>query len=559
MIPALTVQQMRKCDRRAIADMGVPSLLLMERAGWGIAQLVNELIIAEQSLLGGKILLLCGPGNNGGDGLVVARHLVAQGVTVEAALFAPREKLSPDYAHNLRMAEHFGVPITMVESTTKCRSIFKNVTLVVDALFGTGGHAGLTGLYARASKIVADTALPVVAVDTPSGFSLEESSAGERAIVADFTVTLGLPKVGQLSPRFYEYSGELFWHELAYPPQAIEGQNPSAFVVEELDISQLLPKRELCAHKGDYGRLLIVAGSPGMVGAAVMAAEGALRCGAGLVKVAMPASLEAQARGLLMEAMTIPLPDEEGNFHPQAYKQLSEHLRWADVVAVGPGLGTSTGAEAMVTHLLSKRLPLVIDADGLNLLAELDEYRLPPNSVLTPHPGEMSRLIGASIDQIESKRRERAVELAQKSGAVVVLKGYGSIIAEPDGEAFINPTGGPALASGGSGDVLTGAIASFIGQGYPPLEAAVLGAYLHGLAGYVAGRELGEVSAIAGDVLDFLPEVISMMEEGDFYSCPPPLFGLGPRPIYGRATMDFMLDGELDYMNYLRRDPGKSP
>jgi len=290
-----------------------------------------------------------------------------------------------------------------------------------------------------------------------------------------------------------------------------------------------------------------------------MAAEGALRCGAGLVKVAMPASLEAQARGLLMEAMTIPLPDEEGNFHPEAYKQLSEHMRWADVVAVGPGLGISTGAQAMVTHLLSKRLPLVIDADGLNLLAELDEYRLPPNSVLTPHPGEMSRLTGASIDQIESKRRERAVELAQKSGAVVVLKGYGSIIADPDGETFINPTGGPALASGGSGDVLTGAIASFIGQGYPPLEAAVLGVYLHGLAGYVAGRELGEVSAIAGDVLDFLPEVISMMEEGDFYSFPPPLFGLGPRPIYGRATMDFMLDGELDYINYLRRDPGKSP
>jgi hydroxyethylthiazole kinase-like uncharacterized protein yjeF len=553
MIPLLTTQQMRDCDKGAIQKMGVPSLLLMERAGMGVAQLANELLAG--LVLGDDeyVLVLCGPGNNGGDGLVVARYLALSGRPVKVALFAGEDKLAPDSSHNLRMARNYSIDITFVETQAKCRAMLGGAALVVDALFGTGGKPGLSGLYAYLAKTLAERAIRVIAVDVPSGFSLEaEVGSGEgEAILADFTVTLGFPKVAQVSPRAYEYSGELFWQELSYPPKAVAEQNPSTFLIEGNDISSLLPPRELCAHKGDYGKVLIVAGSPGMVGAAVMVAQGALRCGSGLVKVALPAPLEAQARALLMEAMTIPLADDEGCFHPLAYKQLSEYLEWADVVAVGPGLGKSEGAKAILQHLLNRRLPLVIDADGLNLLADLGDYRLPPGSVLTPHPGEMARLTGRSVETLEASRRDSAAAFAGKVRAVVVLKGFGSVIANPQGEAFVNPTGGPALAKGGSGDVLTGAIASFVGQGYPAREAALLGAFLHGLAGYMVGRELGEYSGMAGDVLDFLPNAIKIMQNQEFYNWELPLAGWGPQPVYGRAMLDFLLDGELSYELYL--------
>jgi len=554
MIPLLTTQQMRNCDKGAIQEMGVPSLLLMERAGVGVAQLAGALL-ADLVLKDDEyVLVLCGPGNNGGDGLVTARQLALAGTPVRVALFTEQNQLTPDCSHNLRMAGLYSINIIVVDTPAKCRSILASAVLVVDALFGTGGKPGLSGLYARTAKALAEKAIPVIAVDLPSGFSLEATAGDGPAILADFTVTLGFPKVGQVSPRAYEYSGELFWQELSYPPQAVSKQKPSTFLLEGSDISSLLPQRELCAHKGEYGKVLIVAGSPGMVGAAVMAAQGALRSGSGLVKVALPAPLEAQARALLMEAMTIPLPDDQGHFHPLAHKQLAEHLEWADVVAVGPGLGKSEGAHSILQYLLNKRLPLVIDADGLNLLADLKDYRLPPGSVLTPHPGEMARLTGVSVEMLEARRRDSAVEFAGKTGAVVVLKGFGSVIADPQGEAFINPTGGPALASGGSGDVLTGSVASFVGQGYPAKESAVLGVFLHGLAGYMVGREMGEYSGIAGDVLDFLPNAIRIMQNEEFCRWALPLAGWGPQPVYGRAMLDFLLDGELNYGGYLPRD-----
>lgn len=266
MIPLLTTQQMRNCDKGAIQEMGVPSLLLMERAGVGVAQLAGSLL-ADLVLKDDEyVLVLCGPGNNGGDGLVTARHLALAGTPVRVALFAEENKLTPDCSHNLRMAKLHSLTVTLVDTRAKCRSILAGAALVVDALFGTGGKPGLSGLYAHTAKALAERTIPVIAVDVPSGFALEATTGAENAILADFTVTMGFPKVGQVSPRAYEYSGELFWQELSYPPQAVSKQKPASFLLEGSDISSLLPQRELCAHKGEYGKVLIVAGSPGMVG-----------------------------------------------------------------------------------------------------------------------------------------------------------------------------------------------------------------------------------------------------------------------------------------------------
>lgn len=501
----LNTVQMREADRRTIEDLGVPSIVLMENAG---RQVVDAMDAAFDDLATSRVAVLCGRGNNGGDGFVVARALAGRGIDVLVCLVGASETVKGDARTNLDILRRIGVPIVEAASEQAWEVHARDVLgrdVIVDALFGTGLTGPLSGL---ADTVVADLAEcrgHVVAVDLPSGLSADEPAPIGPAVSADLTVTLAAPKLPLVMPPGERLVGNLVVADIGIPPgviEELEGPYISRLTREEL--RPLVPPRPPHAHKGTFGHALIVSGSFGKTGAAYLSAMGALRSGAGLVTVATPASCVPIVAGLGAEYMTEALAEgRPGSVAANALDHLS--MLPHDAVAVGPGLGTGDDQRRLVIGLIERiATPLVLDADALNVLAgesgvlAAREGRV---TVVTPHPGEMARLLGTSAAAVQEHRLRVARDFASTHGVYVVLKGHRTLIATPTGRVFINPTGNPGMATGGSGDVLTGMLAAWLMQLDNPEHACQVSVYLHGAAGDLAAADIGEVAMTAGDIL----------------------------------------------------------
>ena len=504
----LNSTQMRDADRRTIEAIGIPSIELMENAG---REVVRAIDAAFERLASMRVAVLCGKGNNGGDGLVVSRLLLERGIDVRTWLAGRASDLKGDARANLDRLRSLGGGIVEVSSPEEWRLHRAQALasdLIVDALFGTGLNAPLAGLAETIVNDVNASGRPVVSIDLPSGLSADRYEPIGPAIKATLTVTLAAPKLPLVLPPADALAGRLTVANIGIPPEAIatvEGPWVELLTREKMR-GHVKPRAE-GSHKGDYGRVLIVAGSRGKTGAAALAAFAALRSGAGLVTVATPSSCLPIVAALGAEYMTEPLDESpDGTVAAGAADRILAID--ADVIAIGPGLGPSPSAKAVVHAVVERaRAPVVIDADGLNAFAG-DADRLKGRAeapiVVTPHPGEMARLTGLSIGAVQARRLDVARDFATSRHVHVVLKGHRTIVATPAGKAFINSTGNPGMATGGTGDVLTGTIAAWIAQLRDVEAAATLGVYLHGLAGDLAAVDCGEVGMIAGDVLSRL-------------------------------------------------------
>ncbi len=512
---AATAAQSRSIDRRAIEEIGIPSVVLMENAGLAVVAVVTRRL---GDLRGRTLTLLCGKGNNGGDGFVIARHLHHRGARVLPFLAVPLADLSGDARLQAQIAANIGLPVREVTTAGDVRAALAESDLVVDALLGTGTRGEVAGLLGELIDALNACGRPVVAVDVPSGLDVDGGHACGRCVRAAETVTFGVLKRGLVLYPGAEYAGAVSVAGISIPPEAVSAEGIAVTFVEAPEAAALLPRRDAWAHKGSAGNVLVVGGSAGMTGAAAMASLSALRAGGGLVRLAVPQSLNDILEAKVTEVMTVPVAETpERSFAPAGLEDVLPLAEQSTCAALGPGLGRHPDTVRGFQELLPRlSIPMVIDADGLNALAERPEVfgGLQAPAVITPHPGEMSRLLGRSTTEVQAARIECAQEAARRFGVVAVLKGARTVVAAPEGSVFINSTGNPGMASAGMGDVLTGAIAGLIAQGLRPLDAAILGVFVHGLAGDLAAAERGATGILATDVQERLPAALQCLRDG---------------------------------------------
>jgi len=517
----LTAAQMREIDRQAIEELGLPGLVLMENAGREVANLIlNELEIDPDW----PVLVIAGKGNNGGDGLVAARHLVNQGATCEVLLLGRQDEVRGEALINLEIARKIGIKITEVPTETlwdKNRHLLKESTVIIDAMFGTGLSNPLTGLMARVVGDINNSGALVVSVDIPSGLSADSFEVIGPTVKADFTVTMASPKIAHIFPPAEDYVGELYLADIGVPPSLFERPDFSLELVEINSLQPYFGPRVRDSHKGNYGHLLILAGSFGKTGAAAMAGQAALKMGAGLVTVATAESCLPIVASTMPELMTEPLPETPSRtISSQALGRVMELLEGKDALLLGPGLSTHPETSSLVLNLLERiknaTIPVIVDADGLNIISTRPEIlsSLPEKTVLTPHPGEFSRLSGISTAEVLRRRLQVVPGLARKYRVHLVFKGYKTLVVSPGGTTYVNPTGNPGMASGGSGDVLSGFIASEVIQTKELTRAVVNAVYVHGLSGDLAAAEIGERSLTATDIIHYLPQALSFIIRG---------------------------------------------
>ena len=506
----LTAEEMQNLDKTAINQLGIPGVVLMENAG---LQIVEEIHSILGNLKGKTVTVFAGKGNNGGDGFVIARHLMNAGAEVKVLLFADIHDITGDAKINLNILQAMGqkvYPINNPNSLNIVKLSMVYTDLVVDAIFGIGFKGAVPEQVGNVIEIINSAGKPVVAVDIPSGLITNTGEVQGPCVRASSTVTFAYAKIGLLIQQGPEYVGKLTVADISIPPDLVQAQNINRFLITPEIVRNIMPVRKPDGHKGTYGRVLVVGGSSGLSGAAALASDAALKAGAGLVTLAVPASLHDLMEVKLTEVMTKSLPEtDEVSISSGAVPTVQELAGNADVLALGPGISTNQNTVSFVRELLTVvEQPMVIDADGLNALAGAEELvaNCKATPVLTPHPGEMARLLGIIIEQVQNNRIEAALEAARKYNSVVILKGNRTVVCSPDGTTYINPTGNPGMATGGSADVLTGLVAGLRGQGLSPLEAAVAGVYFHGLAGDLAAAEKGMLSLTAGDLLDYLPQ-----------------------------------------------------
>jgi len=515
-VKIVTTQQMRELDRLAIEESGVPSLTLMENAGRAVADAAARLTTGIE---GQPIVIVCGRGNNGGDGFVAARHLAQMNRRVVVFLAAKESDVKGDSQGNLKRLRQLGIEVSQVVDPAVVARACRGAGLVIDALLGTGLSGKVRDLPGKLIEVINDCSMPVLSVDVPSGLDADSGEPLGLAVRAVETVTMGLPKIGLYLYPGMDCAGRITIAEIGFPADLISKSPSAAELMDPEWVRVLLPRRRPSVHKGRYGHVLAIAGSVGMTGAACLCAEGALRVGAGLVTVGCPASVNDVLETKLTEAMTYPLPETyTRTLDTRALALILELAEEASVVAIGPGLSREPETAVLVRRLVARvEKPMVIDADALNALADtpviLEDDHV--SAVLTPHPGEMARLMGVSSEKVQARRVHFAEFAAQRFRSAVVLKGYRTIIAENDRPLTICPTGNPGMASGGTGDVLTGMIAGLIAQGLLPFEAAAAGSYLHGLAGDIAARRVGMASLLASDLLAELPEAFRSVMESD--------------------------------------------
>ncbi len=508
----LNTQQMREADRRTIDEIGIPSIVLMENAG---RQAVAAMEAAFDDLATSHVGVLCGRGNNGGDGFVVARTLVQRGVETSVFLLGSVADVRGDARTNLEVLGRIGltvVEITNAQEWELHSSEISRCELIVDAVLGTGFHGQLSGLLETVVADVNGLGVPIVAIDLPTGLSADSHEVEGEAIEASMTVTLAAPKIPLVLPPADSHGGDLVIADIGIPlPILDDVDGPYIELLTRERMRELVPARAADSHKGDFGRVLVIAGSVGRSGAAHLAALGALRSGAGLVTIATPRSCLPIVAAMAPEYMTEPL--EETAAGTVDYAALERVIDFqADVIAVGPGLGRAPGTVAFVHGLIERAgVPLVVDADALNAFQEEPDRLMGRDGVdviITPHPGEMARLLGTTVESVQRDRLQHATEFAAAHRVHVVLKGHRTIIAGPDNRAFVNLTGNAGMATGGTGDLLTGMIAAWCAQLLDPEAACKLAVYLHGTAGDLAEADEGEVSLVAGDILDRLGDAI---------------------------------------------------
>jgi len=513
----LTAQQMKEIDRRTIEQVGIPGPVLMENAGLQIFRVLQALFPFFKRE---KIVIVAGKGNNGGDGLVVARHLHNNGARPSVLLLAAKQEVGGDAAVNLKIAENCGVKIveiTRPEDWKRRRKELTEATVIIDAILGTGLTKPASGLYALAIAEINKSGAFKLAVDIPSGLSSDTPEIIGPAAKADLTVTLAAPKVAHIFPPAEELVGDLYVADISVPPGQFRAPELNLELVEKDFLLPVFSKRKRDSYKGTYGHLLILAGSLGKTGAAVMAARSALLSGAGLVTAATPASCLPLVARSMMELMTEPLAEtDEKTVSAEALEKALLLSRGKDALLIGPGISTHPSTCEFVWNLLPKiKSPLVIDADGLNVLALKPALleRLPRPAILTPHPGEFGRLAGLTVPEVLRQKLDLVPAFARKHGVFLVLKGYRTLIADPRGNVYVNPTGNPGMATGGTGDVLSGLVASLLMQQKDALQAALAAVYLHGLSGDLAAEKSGERAMVAGDLIRFLPKAIKRMED----------------------------------------------
>lgn len=500
---AVTAEEARRLDAETIAG-GTPGIVLMERAAARVAGEIGG-VLGRRPELAADVVVLAGMGNNGGDGFEVARLLAAPRSRgrLTVLLVGDPARLTSDAATTFGRLEPAGIPVRQVRVPADLEPL-RRATLAVDALFGTGLTRPVAdGSLEEAAVRLASRAPFVVAVDLPSGLMGSEPGIPGSHVVADLTVTFGHPKIAHVRLPAAGECGRLVVAPIGLRGEdgTAEGSGPDG--VTAVDVRRVIPRRAPDGHKGVYGTLGVIGGSVGMAGAPALAARAAFRCGAGKVVVLTPDAVRAIVHVLCPEATTAAREAGYGSFQ---------------ALAVGPGLGTTGESERDLLDALASNLPVIFDADALNLAAGRPElFRRPAPTVLTPHPGEAARLLGVSTGEIGRDRRQAAVDLACRAGAVVVLKGFRSIVATPGGVVSIVLAGNPGMATGGSGDVLTGAVGAFLARGLGPREAACAGAFLHGLAGDLGGEVKGEESLTAADLIDYLPEAfLTLRSAADF-------------------------------------------
>ncbi len=512
-----TSQDMKKIDEMAVKEFSVTVGKFMESAG----QAVVDAMESKFGILSHKTVgVLCGPGHNGGDGLVVARLLKENKSSVVAVVVGDPEDMAEETLKQFQKAKTVKVPILFLKGSEGLKSVqvaLEECDLLVDSLFGTGLSRPVEGLFRELIRAVKTLAKPIVAVDVPSGFSSDAGVPLGEALTAQLTVTFGLSKIGFYSPTAPAFLGEWKVDKIGFPEQLLNAPFLKHEITEPEMVRKCLPSYDDYTHKGTRGRVLIVAGATGLTGAATLCALGAQRIGTGLVTVACPESLNSILEAKLTEPMTAPVPEVEGGFFSLKAAGRIIHLATnVNSVVIGPGIGRHRETGQLLRELLTKlTLPMVVDADALNLLGgQLDIFKAVKAPVLlTPHPGEAAWLLKTTINDVEQNRVKVAKQIAQGYNVVVILKGHHTVIANPKGEVRINPTGGRALATAGTGDVLSGILGGLLAQRIPLFEAATAGVYLHGMAGDKASKRMGPDGVLAGDLLPLLPKVLRLVRE----------------------------------------------
>lgn len=509
----VTAKQMRALDRAAIEKHKIPSLVLMERAGAGLADAVLGLMPDER----GTVLVVAGGGNNAGDGLVAARLMGEAGADVEIIMLSAKDRLSPDALVNFERLS--GIDIHIVDDADAFDEAMSDVgvpDVIVDAIFGTGIDRNVTGMPAHAIERINNSGVGIVSADIPSGLSADTGEAMGCAVRAALTVTFGLPKAGFFAGVGPEYTGCVSVVDIGIPAEEVEACESNLELNSPEGFANQFAPRERDTHKGTYGHVVVFAGSGGHLGAGYLASLAALRAGCGLVTYCLPAAAFDKFDARYPEVMCEAIPDDgRGAFGGVGLERALEVEAGKQVVAIGPAIGTSDDTRKFVNaFLLKSGVPAVIDADALNVLDIEALERTHVSAVLTPHPGEMSRLVGVSTEEIQADRVGFARSLADRTGAVVVLKGNMTIVAEPRGQDYINFTGNSGMATAGTGDALTGMIASFIAQGMEPIVAARAAVYIHGLAGDIAAEEIGQESLVATDVISRIGRAIESVRGG---------------------------------------------
>jgi len=490
--------QMRNIDRRATERFAIPSIVLMENA----ATAVVDAIFTHYPDCD-RVAIFCGVGANGGDGFAVARHLENRGVVPVILIAGERAKYSGDALTNLTICERLGIPMYDVTSPIDEALVHAaDADVIVDAIFGTGPNRAPEGIHAELIRAIAELRRPVIAVDLPSGANASSPVPFDPCVNAEVTVTFAAPKLCHVFEPAASYCGEVIVADISIPEAAIEDENVTLALITPRDVQPLIAPRLSSTHKGTYGHLGVIAGSPGRSGAAVMCARGAIHTGVGLVTVMTDGETAKLVHAGAIEAMTVSGDD------------ISTFIEKKSAVLIGPGLADDDASYARVRDLVAAiELPMIIDASALNAFAsrasELNPHKRP--RVITPHPGELARLLGTTTSEINDDRIGAARDAARITNCVAVLKGYQTLIADPEGQVRVNPTGNPGMASGGMGDVLAGIIGAFLARDVDPFEAACCGVYLHGLAGDILKEEMGDTGLAATDLAERVPLAIQRL------------------------------------------------
>jgi len=507
---------MKKIDKWSMKTLGISGIVLMENAGVGCVNILEEYFNLEDL----KVLIVCGKGNNGGDGFVIARHLQNRGAIVKVILAGKGTELKGDAHTNFDLAKRAEIDIYETVNINTIKKIYTSFhpAVLVDSIFGTGFQGAPKGIYYKLIEMINNTDAFVFSVDIPSGINGDNGQFEDTCVIADATATMCLPKRGNYLYPGREFCGDLYIVDIGVPYNLIS--KGFAQIIEFDDIYRLLPFRPPDGNKGTFGNILIIAGARGFSGAAAMAAMAALKVGAGLVRLAAPRSIMDSLEAKLLEVVKVSLPDtNEETISLAAVDTLLPFLEKSDVVIIGPGITTHPETARFLFKFLPRvKVPLLIDADAINIIAQNSTFfkKIHAPFVFTPHPGELSRLINITPRKINEERIDLAPKLAKDFGGVLVLKGAPTIIASPKGGVLINPTGNSGLASAGSGDVLVGMIGGFLAQRLSPTDASIVGVFLHALCADLAMDNSNEYALTAGDLIEYIPKSMNYIIRREF-------------------------------------------